>query len=185
MKTARDRHKQIVKDALQRLVAPTGQHRHIDAVAGTGAFAYFIPVTGAGINAPLMRGEIEHAGIAVEDGVRAVAVMHVEIDNQHPIDLKIGTRRGRRNGNVVEQTKTFAVIGEGVMSRRADQRKGILDLAPQHRFDARDDCAGSQQGGVIRSGRDVRLVAQARQAPAAAPGDGAHAFDVTRMVHPR
>jgi hypothetical protein len=65
---------------------------------------------------------VEHdAWIVVEDILRAVAVMHVPIDDQDARQAECRLRVFGRQGDVVEQAKTHAPLGRGVMPRRPHQ----------------------------------------------------------------
>jgi hypothetical protein len=46
--------------------------------------------------------EREHPFVRGEDGVRAVALMDVEIDDRRPFDLVVALKRPNRNRNVVK-----------------------------------------------------------------------------------
>ena len=76
--------------------------RRVDDGAGRSGLALGAR---AGIKRHFMRGGIHHAGVVPEDGLRAVAVMDVEIDNGDAPDTVglLGVAGG--NGHIVEQTK--------------------------------------------------------------------------------
>ena len=69
-----------------------------------------------------MHREGKRVVIAGEDGCGAVALMHVAIDDRGATDQLSRTHRANRDSHVVEYAKSFAAIGEGVMSAAGEVR---------------------------------------------------------------
>jgi hypothetical protein len=68
--------------------------------------------------------EREHSGLGFEDERRAVAVMHVEIDDGDALDAA-GLEHARRHGDVVEGTEPFTMIRKRVVKTPADVSNNI------------------------------------------------------------
>jgi hypothetical protein len=66
----------------------------------------------------LVHREGEDARVRFEDERRAVAVMHVEIDDRRALDAA-RPQHTNRNGDVVERTEAFAVVSKRVMEPAA------------------------------------------------------------------
>jgi len=80
-----------------------------------------------------MRRHGQHLRIVVEDALRAIAVVHVDVE-----DCRTAAGAQQRlgcDGGVVEETETARHVGEGVMPRRTAERVDHL-LARQHRLGA-------------------------------------------------
>src|SRR5690242_21170861 len=66
----------------------------------------------------------KHVGPLVEDALRAVAVMYVNIEDRHTLVLV--AQALRRDGRVVQKAETACHVGEGMMAGRPAER---VDLA--------------------------------------------------------
>ncbi len=93
-----------------------------------------------------MRRDVEHALVVVEDVLGAVAVVHVPVDDGHPVALRRQLRRGDRDA--VEETESHRPVGHGVMPGRPTGRERNVTLAlverrdgVEHRSD-RPECRG-------------------------------------------
>jgi hypothetical protein len=64
-----------------------------------------------------VHGTIEHVAAAIEDRLRAVAMMRVEIDDGDTLEL--ATQHLGGNGGIVEIAEARAAVGIGVVPRRA------------------------------------------------------------------
>jgi hypothetical protein len=103
----------------------------------------------AGVDAPLMRGDETRAFVIQKSGLRTVAVMRVEVNDHHALQT-VCERILRGDGDVAEDAKSHRAVRLGVMPRRADDGKGILCLALQHRPRAGDDAARRKQRIFVR-----------------------------------
>ena len=73
---------------------------------------------GARIERPLVGADEQDARIVVEDRLRSIAMMGVEVEDPHPLAVP---QRGRRNdGDVGHQAEAHRVGRGGVMARRTD-----------------------------------------------------------------
>ena len=80
--------------------------------------------------------------------------MKVPIDHHHaPETFLEQPRRGYRD--IVEKAEAHRAVGKRVMSRRTDDRKGVVGSAFKDRFDRRQHAARGQQSGSIRVARGV------------------------------
>ena len=97
-----------------------------------------------------MHRERENVWIALEGRRRAVAVMHVEIDDHRPPDDPFPLEYADRDRHVVDETKPLAVIGEGVVKATPQMHRDpallVIDRqAPGERRAARRDPRGVSQ----------------------------------------
>ena len=79
--------------------------------------------------------------------LRAIAMVHVEIDDRDafkPVDNK---GMSSTDGNVVEETEPHRLPAAGMMSRRPHVAKGIVSLAANHHVRRPDHRAGCMQRG--------------------------------------
>ena len=83
----------------------------------------------------LMRRGIEHARIGVEDLLRAVAVVDVEIDDRDPLQPVVTLRVSRADADVVEQAEPHRPFGFGVVARRTARDEGVLHFPVEHLVD--------------------------------------------------
>jgi len=59
--------------------------------------------------------EREHGRVAGEDGVRPVALVHVEVDHHRAADATVPLQHANRDGDIVEHAESLAVIGKRVV----------------------------------------------------------------------
>src|SRR6476659_7079131 len=102
--------------------------RRVEDVAHPG----FADRAGAREQRHLMRTGVENARIGVEDLLRAVAVVDVEIDDRDPLQPVITLRVSRADTDVVEQAEPHGPFGFGVVARRAARDEGVLHLIVEH-----------------------------------------------------
>ena len=76
----------------------------------------------------------QHVGALVEDALRAVAVMQVDVDDRHARGEAAKVLGGDRR--IVEEAEAAGDIAEGMMARRAAERIGGA-FACQHRVGGR------------------------------------------------
>ena len=108
---------------------------------------------GAGKQRHLVGRAIHHRFVGPENLLRAVAVMHVEIDDRGARDAVLLLRVARRDGGVVEQAKAHRPRGLGVMAGRARGDEGVGRLFGQHLVDGEDGAADRAQRRLERAGR--------------------------------
>ena len=77
----------------------------------------------AGVERPLVERDDEHRVVAAEDGVGAVPVMDVPVDDRHSLDAERILRVTGRDRNVVEDAEPHRVAAQRVVAGRPDQRK--------------------------------------------------------------
>src|SRR6202048_4999129 len=79
----------------------------------------------SGIVRILMRREVKHRRVAIENLLSAVSVMNIPIDYQDSIRSVVHLRVASGDGGVVEETESHRPARSRVMTRRPDQRDGI------------------------------------------------------------
>ena len=119
---------------------------------------------------------------AVEDLLRAVAVMDVEIDDQDAVELEPRQRIRGRQGDVAEDAEAHAFAGTGMMPRGADQAEGAAVAALHHVRDGLDRRAGGQPCGHHRMRKDPGVGIQRRRRPE--PREP-RSPEVLRLVNPQ
>lgn len=92
--------------------------------------------------------------ILFAEGLRAIAMMHVEINDGNPRQAVHMACLGRRDSRIVEQAKAHRLIGFGVMSRRSNGTKCITRATSHHIVDRFARRPGRIQGSVHASGRN-------------------------------
>ena len=125
----------------------------MDALART--IAGLVGAPGSGIERPLVGAEEEHRGVLVKDVLRAVAVVHVPIHDQHASHAVPLLRVARRDGDVVEQAETHPASGVRVMPGRADGAEGVARLAREHGIHRVQHSAHRAHRDIPGLGRDV------------------------------
>ena len=108
------------------LRAVTGIKRCIDDIV---VLAGFRDRAGSRIERCLMRRAIEHAGIAPEDVLRAVAVVDIPIEDRDAPGAVPLLRMTRGNRRVVEEAEAHGSHPFGMMPRRAHCDEGVRDMA--------------------------------------------------------
>ena len=76
--------------------------------------------------------------IVFEDFFRAIAMVHIKIQNGHPLNTMFGNRMHRTHSNVIEETKTHGFAGFRMVAGWANGAKCIRRLLVHHhvyRFD--------------------------------------------------
>ena len=99
-----------------------GQRRIDDGVV----LAALAAGAGAGKQRHLVRRAIHHRRVGPEDILRAIAVMHVEIDHGRAGDAVFALGVTRGDGRVVEEAKAHWLVDLGVMAGRARRDERIL-----------------------------------------------------------
>ena len=140
---------------------------------------------GAGIARALVGGGVEQVGIGGEHSLRAVAVMHVEIDHRDPLHAPPAARMHGGDGGVVEQAEAHRAVRFGVMARRPDSgesgaRPAFHDGIDRH--DTRRRPRARRPRHCHRSSPYRRPVAPARPNPGGSTGSPRHsACGCTRL----
>ncbi len=139
---------------VDRVRRAVGQ-RHVHRVTGAFASAELVGGAGAGIERPLVQRAEQHPRIVPEDVLRAVAVMHVEVDDRHARE-PAAQRRLRRHGDVVQETEAHAGVARGVVARRTEQRDPEPAGAGEHRVDQPTTAAPAPRPRRLDRARDAR-----------------------------
>ena len=77
----------------------------------------------------------EHAGIAVKNLLRSVAVMHVPIEDADTLQTIGVTGVGGGNGDIVEKAKAHRLLGARVVPRWPCAAEGAVKSVPHHGID--------------------------------------------------
>ena len=107
----------------------------------------------------------QHALVAGDDVLGAVAVVHVEVDDRHALQAAHVERVARRDGDVVEEAEAHRLAARRVVARRAHGAEGVLDLAVDHRVGGRHRGAGGAQRRVPGAGQATVSGSSARGSP--------------------
>jgi hypothetical protein len=92
----------------------------------------------AGIERILVGRAIEQVGIGLDHGLRALAVMDVEVEDGDAADAEHRLRVARADGDIVDQAKAPGNIGRGVMAGRPHGGKCRVRLALEYGLHAFD-----------------------------------------------
>ncbi len=95
------------------------------------ASAGLVACPGARIERITMNRQEANALGIVEDFLRAIAVVDIEIGDQDPVDVEVGDGFGRSQGDVGVDAKTHPLGRPGMMPRRSDQTEG-RPVLPAH-----------------------------------------------------
>jgi hypothetical protein len=116
----------------------------------------------------------------VEDVVRAIAVVHVPVEDQHAVQ-PVGVERVLSgDGDRVEQAEPHRTRAGRVVAGRAVQRRSAPRLARQQRVDHRHGPAGGVQRRRPGAGRGHRVHVDH---PAPGSAEALDAVDVDRVVN--
>src|SRR5439155_5211131 len=85
--------------------------------------------TGARVPGPLVHGDEVHAGLALDERLRAVAMVHVPVDDENALETVLDTRVVRRDGDVADEAEAHRAIAEGVVTGRPDGTERALGAA--------------------------------------------------------
>lgn len=95
--------------------------------------------------------EVEHAAVLVEHLLRAVAVVHVPVDDQHLADLgQPLPQQPRRDRDGVEEAEAHRLVGLGVVAGRPHHREPVADVALGRLERQVDHAAGGHAGRRAR-----------------------------------
>ena len=90
----------------------------------------------------------------------AVAVVNIPVNDRHLAQPQLRFRSLDGNGNIGEETKSHRLVRQTVVSGRARQRIGIIQLPLQHRFHRRTGQPGGKTGDFITARPQRRLFAE-------------------------
>ena len=155
------------------------RNRPVHDAAEAGAFAAFLARAGAGPVRPEMERREEDRAVAVEDVLRAVAVMRVPVEDRHAADAQALAEIFRGDRDVVEDAEAHARGGHGVVSGRPDRAEGVAHFAAEDGLDGRERRARRAHGRRVGHRGDDRLRVERA---AAGLGHFAHAPHVRRLV---
>ena len=128
----------------------------------------------------LMGGTEQNARIVLDQILRAVAMMHVEIDNRDPFQPVMVQRMLRRHSDRSKKTKPHRRLAFGVVTGRAHGSKGIGNLAAQNQINPPHDSTRRPIGRSQSPNRHMRV--GIKRAPALARGGVADGIDVALGV---
>ena len=89
-----------------------------------------------------MRAEEEHTWVVVEDVLGAVAVVHVEVYDQHALNTMLSLCPTRGYRHIGKYTEPHPVMDQRVMAGWADERQAVFRLPPHHSVDQVKQAAG-------------------------------------------
>ena len=168
---------------LREILAPRRAERRRQVARGAQAVAgaRFVGGAGAGVERPAVDREESDAAVVVEHVLRAVAVVHVPVDDEHAIELELVDRHARRDRRRCRTGKSPSRGGaaRGVpagargrapcASSPRSTRSTASHAAPAASRATSNDAARHDRVGV--------------EPAAAAPGQRGDAFDVRRVVN--
>ena len=153
------------------VVAGALGERDVDRRAVAVAGASLGPVAGARVVRELVRREVEHARVVVEDVLRAVAVMDVDVDDGDALDSRLFERARDGDGDVVEEAEAHRAVRRRVVPGRANEAEGGIELAAQDRLRRGERAAGGAQRGLVRAGAGVSVGVEPVPGDAGGRGD--------------
>ena len=135
----------------------------------------------------LVGGEKEHAGILQEDRLRAIAVVHVPIDDHYALKLVLFLRVAGGDGGVREKTETLRPVRHRMMSRRAQRREGVLHPAFHDQIHRRQRARHRPHRNLVAAFRNRRVGAAVHvfSTRRACPLELRHVVRVVRSENPR
>jgi hypothetical protein len=106
-----------------------------------------------GVEPTLESGDHEHALVAGENVLGAVAVVHVEVDECHALQAQDVQRVPDPHRHVVEDAEAHGLVARRMVARRAHGAEGAAELAANDHLGAGDRGAR----GALRGGERVRI----------------------------
>ena len=132
-----------VKASRKMSLPVRGRQRRVDDVADAG----LVLGAGAGIERHLVGRAVEHARIVPEDVLRAVAVVHVPVDDGDALGAMRLLRMAGGDGGVVEQAEAHGRRLLGMVAGRARRHEDVVGAAGEHVVDGG---VGGADGGQRR-----------------------------------
>src|SRR5439155_8648858 len=111
----------LVPGHAELLAAAIGLERHVGDIVVDAALARR---AGAGIERILMRRAVEQRGVRLDYGLRALAVVDIEIEDGDAARAVLGLRMARADRHAVEQAEAARRVGRGMMAGRPHRREG-------------------------------------------------------------
>ena len=113
-----------------------------------------------------MQRDREHRRVFPEDRLRAVAVVHVPVDDRDPADASRRLRVADSDGDVGEDAEAHPEVGERVVTRRPHEGVRIGDRAVEDGVDRRDRAPGSELRDLVGAVAERRLAPRVATTPA-------------------
>ena len=107
---------------------------------------------------------VEYIGIILDQGLAAIAVMDIEIDDRDTTGTVGLSGIAGADRNIIEKAETHRLAGFSMVARRADGAERVGDAAAEHRIDSTDDRAGSPQRRFAGTRRHNRVAVNRRVA---------------------
>jgi hypothetical protein len=85
-----------------------------------------------------------YPGVALDERLRSVAVVHVPVDDQHPLDTTSLPRVMRGNGDIAKETETHRLVLQGMMSGRTDRTEALRSPPVQRPIDTIEDTSNGR-----------------------------------------
>ena len=123
------------------VAAVIGRQRGIEDIALAG----FAQCACARIKRHLVRRAVDHAVVIIEDVLRAIAVVHVPVNDRHPLGAIGLLRVPCRDGRLVEQAEAHGGVFLGMVAGRPGCDKGVVGFLFEHRIDGSDGAADRNQ----------------------------------------
>src|ERR1700681_2801597 len=102
-----------------------------------------------------MQGNRQHAGIAIEDCLRSIAVMHVPIDRGDALQTMGGLSVADRHADIPKKAKAHTHLRSGVMTWRPHQSVSVRHGALDHGIDG-GDCTTRRKEGYLEAASPKR-----------------------------
>ena len=141
------------------------RQRHVPHVAVRPAI---VGRAGARIPRPLVHRDEPDARVVLDQRLRAVAVMHVPVDDQHAIELLHPARVVRRDGDVAEQAESHRRVAQGRDGRAGARRRSCASSHPRARDPRRRARSRRPRSRRPTSPRSRRVSASSRPPPCSA-----------------
>ena len=173
-------HDHVFDAAEIRGIAEALRERNVERVAAAFAFTDFVRRAGTRIKRKAVHRRIEDIVPIPEQCLRSIAVMNVEIEDEHALDAGLLAHPLGHASDRVEETETHRLEAFGVMSRRTRHDEGAAVFRFHHFFRSRERRADRRARGRERLRRH-RIVARHEIAQPGPRGLLQRAFVVSRM----
>ena len=97
---------------------------------------------------PLVHRDEVDVGLILHERLGAVAVVHIPIDDQHPVEAVLLPRVVRRAGDASENAETHRAVAQRVMTRRAHRAEAPVIRSGCGEIDSHEDGARRRRRGV-------------------------------------
>jgi hypothetical protein len=122
---------------------------------------------------------VEHRRVVLEDVLRAVPVMHVEIDNCDALGAVFPLRLAGDDGNGIDEAEAHRPLEIGVMARRAHRAKGVAHFPHGDRLERQQPTADGCRRRIHGPGRDEGVLIDLRD-----PFGRPHPPQIIEVVRP-